>query len=203
MERKAIIVLIAFLLLSGGALTALFMAGCSSNTAQTETTTAAAARSSTAPAAIKPALSNAPAASTQPLAGTTTKSDNSGNYQPTATTGPNPGPAPAGAAGLPNLSCLLTAETNPDNSISLLFYVQGPGFFTVQENVSDTWQTTKQNVFYSGTGGLQAGSLPAGADSVTLRLLKIENGAFTSVSSDFTVRRQDVNSAGGLKTYRG
>ncbi len=203
MKRKAIIGLLAFFLASVGAVAALAMESCNGSPAATVATESTIARQLAAPAGAEKTKTGSPAVSTQTTAATTPKSDNSGNYQPTVTAGPAPGPAPAGASGLPNLSCSLTAESNPDGSISLLFYVQGPGFFTVQENISGAWQATRQNVFYSGTGGLDAGSLPAGASSSTLRLLKIVDGAYVSQSSDFTVKRQDVISAGGLKTYRG
>ncbi len=204
MKQKTIIALLAFFLLSGSALAALVIknsnGGGTPATAPTATNPAQTSGGQSQPRKIS---SSTPAVATQPQAVTTAKSDNSGNYQPTVTTGHNPGPAPAGASGLPNLACSLTAQTNPDESISLLFYVQGPGFFSVQEKISGTWQTTRQNVFYAGTGGLEAGSLPAGADSITLRLLKIENGTYSSLSNELTVQRQEVISAGGLKTYRG
>ena len=133
--------------------------------------------------------------------GDSSKADNSGNYQPTVANAASPGAPPADTSGLASLSCSLTAGINPDNSLSMTFYVQGPGYFTVQEKIAGSWKTTLEKIFYAGTGGIDAGSMPSGEDSRILRLLKIENGKYTSVSKEFTVSRQEVISAGGLKTY--
>ena len=130
------------------------------------------------------------------------KQDNSGNYRPTETAPPAPAPpAPTGDVQLAGLDCSLTAQANNDGSISFLFYVQGPGYFTVQQQSSGSWQDLKENVFYAGSGGLDGGSMPAGADGATLRLLKLENGQYTAVSRQFSVSRQEVTAAGGLKSF--
>lgn len=149
---------------------------------------------------------NAPGALTTPAAGGTSssaKQDNGGNYRPVVTTPPAPAPpAPSGAADLAVLDCSLTAQANADGSISLMFYVQGPGYFTVQQqDGGGNWQTVKENVFYAGSGGLDAGSMPAGTDGIVLRLLKLGNGQYTAVSKPFSVSRQDVTAAGGLKSF--
>ncbi|MHB8168220.1 MAG: hypothetical protein ACYDG7_08390 [Thermoleophilia bacterium] len=146
--------------------------------------------------------SGAPAVTDTAAATTAQKQDNSGNYRPTETAPPAPAPpAPTGDVQLAGLDCSLTAQANNDGSISFLFYVQGPGYFTVQQQSSGSWQDLKENVFYAGSGGLDGGSMPAGADGATLRLLKLENGQYTAVSRQFSVSRQEVTAAGGLKSF--
>ena len=111
--------------------------------------------------------------------------------------------APSGSStGLAALNTSVTAQSSPsDGSISITFYPEGGGSYTIQQLVSGAWQTVKENVSYSGVGGLQDGSLASGENSKTLRLLKIDNGQYSAVSKAFTINRQDVTAAGGIKTY--
>ena len=110
--------------------------------------------------------------------------------------------APSGSTSLITLNTSVTAQSSPsDGSISLIFYPEGGGSYTIQQLISGSWQVEKENVNYSGVGGLQDGSLASGENSKTLRLLKIENGNYVAVSKEFTITRQDVTAAGGIKTY--
>ena len=106
-------------------------------------------------------------------------------------------------SGLPRLPSAVTAQQSfSDGSVSVAFYIAGYGNFTVQEKVAGSWETKQENVAYRGTGGIEAGTIPPGGDSITLRLLKIENGGFTGVTREITVKRADVVAAGGIKTYQ-
>ncbi len=106
------------------------------------------------------------------------------------------------STGLAALNTSVTAQSSPsDGSISITFYPEGGGSYTIQQLVSGAWQTVKENVSYSGVGGLQDGTLASGENSKTLRLLKIDNGQYSAVSKEFTITRQDVTAAGGIKTY--
>lgn len=132
---------------------------------------------------------------------TVNKGNYPGNYRPTVTTEASPGAPPTDVSSLASLSCSLTAMDNGDKSIMLTFYAQGPAFFTVQQKISGSWQNLKENVYYMGSGGLEAASMPAAEDSISLRLLKIESGKYAAASKEFDVTRADVTAAGGLKTY--
>ncbi len=92
-------------------------------------------------------------------------------------------------------------KSDQDGSISLSFYLEGSGYYSVQEEQNGSWQTTKNNVYYQGTGGLDAGSISTGQASATVRALKIENGKYTAVTKAFTIQRSEVEAAGGVKTY--
>lgn len=92
-------------------------------------------------------------------------------------------------------------KSSQDGSISFSFYLEGSGYYSIQEEQSGSWQTTENNIYYRGTGGLDAGSIPAGQSSVTVRALKIENGKYTAVTKAFTIQRSEVEAAGGVKTY--
>lgn len=110
--------------------------------------------------------------------------------------------APSGQTSLAPLNASVTAQKSvTDESISILFYVEGGGTFTVQEKSGGSWQTTKENVSYAGRGGLDAGTLAAGQNSKTLRVLEIENGKYTAATKEFTINRQEVEAALGIKTY--
>ncbi len=103
---------------------------------------------------------------------------------------------------LGSINASVTAQKSvSDDSISILFYIEGSGTFSIQEKSGSTWQTTKENVSYAGTGGLNAGVLAAGQASKTLRALKIENGKYTAVTKEFTINRSEVDAALGIKTY--
>lgn len=109
---------------------------------------------------------------------------------------------PASTSSLGSLATSVTAQKSvSDESISVLFYLEGSGAFTVQEKVGGAWQTTIENVNYPGRAGLTAGTLSAGQNSKTLRVLKIENGKYSAATKEFTVNRAEVVSAGGIKTY--
>ena len=138
--------------------------------------------------------------------GAAVKTDNSGNYNPlpvpedttgvTAPTNDNPP--------LEKLNATVTAQKAIDEkSISILFYLDGPGSFTVQEKKSGQWYTSFENVMYSGAGGLDAGEISAEEETKTVRALKVENGKYVAVTEEFTISRSDVVSAGGIKTYTG
>lgn len=111
--------------------------------------------------------------------------------------------APTGnSTSLGSLASSVTAQKSvSDDSIAILFYLEGAGLFTVQEKVGGVWQTTMENVNYAGRGGLQAGTLASGQASKTLRVLKIENGKYVSATKEFTVSRAEVEAALGIKTY--
>lgn len=132
------------------------------------------------------------------------KTDNSGNHESTTAsqTGEAVPSQPTDTSSLATLDSTLTAqESGTDASILIAFYVQGPGYFTVQKKVSGFWKTTNENVYYSGSGGLEADALRANEDSNTYRVLKIENGQYIALSKEYTVFRTDVINAGGIKTY--
>ncbi len=140
------------------------------------------------------------------IAGTTAaKQDNQGNYEPPAgsarTTPPAPG-LPADVSQLQKMSASVTAVLSvSDDSIDVSGYVQGPGYFTVEQQDAGAWRVIRENVYYPGTGGLAAVSLAPGEQSVTLRLLGIAGGRYVSVSAAVTVSRAEVVAAGGIKTY--
>lgn len=103
---------------------------------------------------------------------------------------------------LSTLGASVTAQKNPsDNSVDILFYLEGSGSFTIQEKSGSAWVTLKENQAYSGRGGLSAGSIPDGQASKTVRALKIENGKYTAVTKEFTILRAEVEAALGIKTY--
>lgn len=103
---------------------------------------------------------------------------------------------------LGSINASVTAQKSvSDDSISILFYIEGSGIFSVQEKSGSAWVTTQENASYSGTGGLNAGSLAAGQASKTLRVLKIENGKYTATTKEFTINRSEVEAALGIKTY--
>lgn len=133
------------------------------------------------------------------------KSDNSGNIESVTSSSQSSaplGPPPADVSGLGFLESSVTATHSvSDESIGIAFYVKGPGSFTIQEKIAGTWKITGEGIYYIGSGGLPANGLAGGENSKTLRLLKIENGQYVSVNSEFTVLRSDVISAGGIKTY--
>lgn len=134
------------------------------------------------------------------------KQDSGGNYQPPAGEGGSVAApsAPADTSGWQLIGSSVTAQQSlSDDSIAILFYVQGRGNFSVQEKVSDSWKTVKEGIYYGGSGGLPAGEMAPGEESKTLRLLKIENGQYTAVTKEFTILRVDVISSGGIKTYPG
>jgi hypothetical protein len=139
-------------------------------------------------------------------AGDSAKVDNEGNSSSTVATnqsGASSGVAPSDVSALPVMSSSVTAqESFSDGSISVSFYVEGYGNFTVQEKVAGSWETKKENVYYRGTGGLEAGSIASGGDAITLRLLKIDDGKYSAVSREITVKRSDVIAAGGIKSYQ-
>lgn len=124
--------------------------------------------------------------------------------QPTAKT-----PAPAqekaptsSSTGLSALNASVTAQKNPsDGSIEILFYLEGSGAFTSQEKSGSSWVTVKENQNYPGRGGFLAGSIPAGQESKTMRVLRVENGKYTAVTKEFTITRSEVEAALGIKTY--
>lgn len=138
--------------------------------------------------------------------GMSTNGDNGGNAGSTAganQTGAVPGGVPSDVSVLPGLSSLITAQEEfSDGTVSISFYVEGYGNFTVQEKVAGSWQTKQENVYYPGTGGLYAGSIASGGDSITLRLLKIDNGKYSGVTKEITIKRSDVIAAGGIKSYQ-
>ena len=142
---------------------------------------------------------------------TSTSADTTGDAggqstsQATTATSPESTPvsAPTEVSGLTLIPSAVTAQQSfSDDSVSVAFYLQGYGAFTIQEKIGGSWQTKKENVAYQGAGGLEAGTIPAGGDSITLRLLKIENGQYTAVTREITVKRADVVAAGGIKTYQ-
>jgi len=134
------------------------------------------------------------------------KSDK-GELPPPDTTEKKPAPvqekAPTSdSTSLAVLNSSVTAQKNTsDNSIDILFYLEGSGTFTSQEKSGSSWVTVKENQIYGGRGGFQAGSIPAGQDVKTIRVLKIENGKYTAVTKEFTIKRSEVESALGIKTY--
>lgn len=146
------------------------------------------------------------ATSPAPVTATTgAKQDNRGNYEPPADTGqesPAPG-LPADVSQLKRLAASVTAvQSVSDDSISISFYVQGPGHFTVEEQQpAGDWQAVRENVYYPGTGGLAAVNLPPAQQTATVRLLGISDGQYTSVTGAVTVSRPEVVAAGGIKTY--
>ena len=204
MTGKRLALLAAALLVLGGAVAVYARTGSRSGTpAATDTVAATTAHTGAVDGSGQTEPGQQPAA-TAPAATAAgaQKQDNSGNYRPTGTAPKTAAPpAPTGAVDLAGLDCSLTAQLNPDGSISFQFYVQGPGYFTVQQQNSGSWQDLKENVFYAGSGGIDGGSMPAGAASSTLRLLKLENGQYTAVSRQFSVSRQEVTAAGGLKSF--
>ncbi len=204
MTGKRLAVLAAALLVLGGAVAVVYARTGSRSGALVVTDTAAATKEQTGAADGSGQTEPGQTAATAPAATVAgaQKQDNGGNYRPTGTAPKTAAPpAPTGAVDLGGLDCSLTAQLNPDGSISFQFYVQGPGYFTVQQQNSGSWQDLKENIFYAGSGGLDGGSMPAGADSATLRLLKLENGQYTAVSRQFSVSRQEVTAAGGLKSF--
>jgi hypothetical protein len=103
---------------------------------------------------------------------------------------------------LSSLASSVTAQKSvSDDSIAILFYLEGAGAFTVQEKIGGAWQTVQENVNYAGRGGLQAGALASGQTAKTFRVLKIENGKYTAATKEFTVNRAEVEAALGIKTY--
>lgn len=135
---------------------------------------------------------------------TAAKTDAVGNQPPQASNEAMPPSIapPEDVSLLDRLNAYVTAQMRPDgNSIELLFFLEGPGWFTIQEKRSGSWVTTDENVYYSGTGSLPAGEMTQGEDTGTIRALKIENGSYTAVSREFTITRSEVTAAGGIKTY--
>ena len=138
--------------------------------------------------------------------GAAVKTDNSGNYDlppvPEDTTGVT---APTiDHPPLAKLSATVTAQKGiNEKNISIFFYLDGPGSFTIQEKESGQWHTTFENVMYSGAGGLDAGEISAEQETKTVRALKVEDGKYVAVTEEFTISRSDVDSAGGIKTYTG
>lgn len=103
---------------------------------------------------------------------------------------------------LGSLTAFVTAQKNAqDGSIDIFFYIEGGGWYTLQEKNGKSWQTVQENVYYAGTGGLKEGSIPSGQVSKTVRALKLENGKYTAVSKEFTINRSEVEAQGGIKTY--
>lgn len=140
---------------------------------------------------------------TETTAPPSSKTDNSGNYAPPE--GPAPPasePSPPADSQLSSLSCFVTAEqTGTDGTITVSFYGLGPGMFTVQQKAANVWQTTSENITYGGSGGIPAATMALGDESLTVRLLKSENGRYIAASKEFIVLRQEVVAAGGIKTY--
>lgn len=194
MRTKLIIIILAVSLVALGSVLAIYM------TRGGESTVVAESQGRTAEEPARTQTSAGPA--TQPQGGQ--QSDDSGNYGVVTTdqAGGAPGPVPVDISVLAPLDSWVTAtHSMSDESIGIAFYVKGPASFTIQEKTADTWQTTGENVFYAGSGGLPARGLAAGEKSKTIRLLKIENGQYVAISSEFTVLRSEVIAAGGIKTY--
>ncbi len=106
------------------------------------------------------------------------------------------------SSGLSALNSSVTAQKNPSNdSIDILFYLEGSGVFTSQEKSGSSWITVKENQYYAGSGGFPAGSIPAGQETKTMRVLKIENGKYVAVTKEFTITRSEVEASLGIKTY--
>lgn len=151
-----------------------------------------------------------PELATEPVAAETTtvpsdvKTDNSGNYEPPAAREPEAAESvPGDTSTLAGLSCVLTAQkSSADDSISTDFYPQDPGRFTVQEKTAGSWRSISEDIYYTGSGGLAAATMPPGADSMTLRLLQVQNGSYVAISKEFNVSRQEVMAAGGIMTYQ-
>ena len=120
----------------------------------------------------------------------------------TKTTPPVQEKAPSGSSTLGTVNTSVTAQKNTsDDSIEILFYLEGSGTFTSQEKTGSSWVTVKENQSYAGRGGFFAGTLPAGQQSKIMRVLKIENGKYTGVTKEFTISRSEVEAALGIKTY--
>lgn len=148
-------------------------------------------------------VATAPTQTSPPPAGSQ-KSDNSGNTEQTdaGDAGNTLGPPPTDVSSLRVFNSSVTAQQSlSDETIDILFYIQDSGYFTIQEKVSDSWKTVKENVYYGGSGGLPGAQLAAGENVKTLRLVKIENNAYTAATREYTVSRSDVVAAGGIKTY--
>jgi hypothetical protein len=109
---------------------------------------------------------------------------------------------PEDVSGLEKVNSFVTAQRASDGeSIQLLFFLEGPGYFTIQEKTPDGWTTIRENAYYAGTGSLPAGKMTGGESSKTIRALKIVDGRYVAVSDEFTITRADVLAAGGIKTY--
>lgn len=107
-----------------------------------------------------------------------------------------------GTASLASLGTSVTAQKSLTNStISISFYLEDSGTFTVQEKSGASWKTTTENIFYPGKNGLIAATLSSGQSSKTIRLLKNQNGKYVSATKSFTIKRSDVEASGGVKTY--
>jgi len=127
---------------------------------------------------------------------TTTSSDTTSTAQKPTTTPTN------NTVTLSSLGTSVTAQKSlTDSNISVSFYLEDSGNFTVQEKSGTSWKTIKSNAFYSGKNGLLAATLSSGQTTKTIRVLKNQNGKYVSVTKSFTIKRSDVEASGGVKTY--
>lgn len=119
----------------------------------------------------------------------------------TTTTVPPASGTPTTVTSLKSLAVSVTATKSvTDEVISTAFYLEG-GTYTVQEKNSGEWRNVLENYAYPGSGGLVAGELKAGENSKIFRILRNETGRYTASSKEFTVSREEVTEAGGIKTY--
>ncbi len=128
------------------------------------------------------------------------KQDTNTTEESATTTVPPATGTPTGA-NLQSLAASVTATKSvTDETISAAFYLER-GTYTVQEKINGSWNNILENYAYPGSGGLTAGELKP-ADSVkSFRILKNENGNYIAASKEFSISREDVVSAGGIKTY--
>lgn len=110
-------------------------------------------------------------------------------------------PPTDGASSLASLGTSVMARSS-DDTISVWFYVEDSGTFTIQEKSGSSWKTTTENIFYKGSGGLLTAKLSSAQSSKTIRVLKNQNGKYVSVTKSFTIKRSEVEAAPeGVKTY--
>ncbi|MHB0867025.1 MAG: hypothetical protein ACYC6B_07025 [Thermoleophilia bacterium] len=193
MRRKGIIIILLLVFTGGGA--AFFLSGIGNSAADSGIGAASATTADTQSAATVDA---GPAA----VSG---KQDNGGN--PDTVIPPQPAAAPSGVpadtSGLAPLAGAVTAvSSSSDGSVSVSFYVQGPGYFTVQQSVDGAWRTLAANIYYPGTGGLPAATMSPDDQTLTLRLLRVEAGRYAAVTPAMTLSRAQVAAAGGVWTYK-
>ena len=109
----------------------------------------------------------------------TAKTDSGDGREGLSTTGGTPPPSapPDDVSRLNKLNSFVTAQAAGNGkSIELLFFLEGPGYFTIQEKKSGQWLMMDENVYYAGTGSLPAGEIAPDESVKTIRALKIEIG---------------------------
>ncbi|MHB1390907.1 MAG: hypothetical protein ACYCXF_06690 [Thermoleophilia bacterium] len=185
MRRKGIIIILLLVFTGGGA--AFFLSGIGNSAADSGIGAASATTLDAGPAAVSG------------------KQDNGGN--PDTVIPPQqagvPSEVPADTSGLAPLAGAVTAvSSSSDGSVSVSFYVQGPGYFTVQQSVDGAWRTLATSIYYPGTGGLPMATMSPDEKTLTLRLLRIEAGRYAAVTPAMTLSRAQVAAAGGVWTYK-